>query len=513
MYTNVDLLFSLLWLGVWLTLICVSIKAIIRAFKDTPLALILGGMLTLQLMSGTIPTAVGPINSYFNVLLSNGIFSVIEFQSLSDLTLSVAHWKNGLLYLIVFASLTWFSQGLVRFFRRVIPDDSELSKKKSGDNTPNNYSSPLIQNTVTILIIIFAFYLSLASLITLPVITSGIANNQAVSENFQNIDPGQLKSELVEKLDQDIEQLRSMNYDTTEWVQIYTKSDGNEDTVIVKEARPFYLSRLDSYESIYISEDGSSNIIDPIQDLLFAEYKYLEVAIWEIDTTWLSLDKAKAIASLRQAEERNLKYSSKLAYKAELYDWFARQNNLYWSEIKERIVLLNEFYNDVKDQSEHKHYSGFANEYLQKKEQLEREFTNIDFPALPMQGDHLGSFVRFFINWLLQIESYSLVVVVGLIGFGLLGSISAGFVKEHRSRPKSHGVLVPELTKALIAGFSAALVVYLGVRGSVSLLSGNISSTGNNGYLLYFLALMAAIYSDTAWEWARKRFESSLSEN
>jgi len=129
-------------------------------------------------------------------------------------------------------------------------------------------------------------------------------------------------------------------------------------------------------------------------------------------------------------------------------------------------------------------------------------------PVRPAQGDNLGPLNK-IMGWLLRIESYTLVVIVGLVGFGFLGAAGASFIKEHNRRRTKGGPLVENLADVLIKGFTAALVVFLGMQGGLALLANNDQATPNNN-LIFFLALVAAVFSDTAWDWARQRFERTI---
>ena len=79
-------------------------------------------------------------------------------------------------------------------------------------------------------------------------------------------------------------------------------------------------------------------------------------------------------------------------------------------------------------------------------------------------GTDLGVFT-FFAGWLLGLESYSLVIIIGLIGFGLLGAAGSTYIRE-RNNKEENKPLIDDLTGVLIKGFTAAIVVLLGVQGS-----------------------------------------------
>jgi hypothetical protein len=163
--------------------------------------------------------------------------------------------------------------------------------------------------------------------------------------------------------------------------------------------------------------------------------------------------------------------------------------------------------------------------YLTKLEKLEQKLSMFEYnnkvlkegavkvsilPPLPKPGDNLGVF-RSFMGWLLQIQSHSLVLIIGLVGFGLLGAAGATFIKETGRREKDGGPFVEDLPGVLIKGLSAALVVFLVFQGSLALLTG-ASNTPPDESLFFFLALSAAVFSDNTWDWARNKFEKTLDD-
>src|SRR5262249_9987033 len=92
-----------------------------------------------------------------------------------------------------------------------------------------------------------------------------------------------------------------------------------------------------------------------------------------------------------------------------------------------------------------------------------------DAPDPPKLGQSLG-IMRYGFAWLLDTDSLPLTVIVGMIGFGLLGSVISTFVRE-RSARRGDAPPVTDLLSAVIRGFSAAIVVYLSVEGGLGILS------------------------------------------
>ena len=112
----------------------------------------------------------------------------------------------------------------------------------------------------------------------------------------------------------------------------------------------------------------------------------------------------------------------------------------------------------------------------------------------------------------MESESYSLVVIIGLIGFGLLGAAGSTFIREQRTKANPQ-LLIEDLPGVMIKGFTAAIVVFLGVQGGLAVLTNSDSEL--NAYALFFVSFVAAVFSDDAWAWAKGKFgkEFKVEEN
>jgi hypothetical protein len=127
-------------------------------------------------------------------------------------------------------------------------------------------------------------------------------------------------------------------------------------------------------------------------------------------------------------------------------------------------------------------------------------------PERPAMGSNLGPF-SIVASWLLRTESLSLALIVGLFGFGLLGAACSTFVREHAQR-QSGDPLVADLPSVLIRGLSAAIVVFLAVEGGLAVFSTGQSEP--NPYVLLLTCLIAAVFSETVWKWARLKLQDSF---
>jgi hypothetical protein len=150
---------------------------------------------------------------------------------------------------------------------------------------------------------------------------------------------------------------------------------------------------------------------------------------------------------------------------------------------------------------------------------------------LPDRGEGLGPF-QYVSGWLLKTDSMPLTLIVGMMGFGLLGAAASTFVREQSKReelelqrlkalaeqglpltpvPPATKVprrpvqpLVLNLPSVVIRGGSAAIVVFLGIMGGLSVLT---QEAEPNPYALLFTCLVGAVFSEKVWRWAEERFQ------
>jgi hypothetical protein len=134
-----------------------------------------------------------------------------------------------------------------------------------------------------------------------------------------------------------------------------------------------------------------------------------------------------------------------------------------------------------------------------------------DSESLPERkplGFDFGPFRR-IANWLLQTESLPLALIVGMIGFGLLGSAASTLVRERARAPRTReDPIVSDLAAVIIRGVSAAILVFLAVEGGSAIFG--TTSGEPNPYVIFLTCLVAAVFSETVWENARNRLSEAL---
>ena len=117
----------------------------------------------------------------------------------------------------------------------------------------------------------------------------------------------------------------------------------------------------------------------------------------------------------------------------------------------------------------------------------------------PSRSDY-GSFlgvVGTSASWLLSTESMEVALLTGLIGFGLLGSLVAQFVKTGGTEEFD----MAQIATVVFTGFCAAIVVYVTAYGGLAITS--MSGNDPNPYVVFAACLVGAVYSETIWARAK----------
>jgi hypothetical protein len=132
-----------------------------------------------------------------------------------------------------------------------------------------------------------------------------------------------------------------------------------------------------------------------------------------------------------------------------------------------------------------------------------------DIPNRADFGGYLGVF-GLAASWLLKTESLPLVLITGLLGFGLLGAACSSVIRNVPTRAAGEP-LVPDLAGIIIRGTSAAVLIFLAVFGGLAVFTGGTANP--NPYVVLFTCLVAAVFSEDAWAWGAKQFRSRLNRS
>lgn len=132
-----------------------------------------------------------------------------------------------------------------------------------------------------------------------------------------------------------------------------------------------------------------------------------------------------------------------------------------------------------------------------------------DVPARPEFGSSMGLFALLF-RWIIATESLTLALITGVMGFGLLGAGISTFVREG-VRGEAGQPWVRNLPAVIARGASASLLVFLAVYGGLLIFSAQ--ETVPDPHVVLFACLVAAVFSEDVWKWARRRMGNAINSS
>lgn len=125
-------------------------------------------------------------------------------------------------------------------------------------------------------------------------------------------------------------------------------------------------------------------------------------------------------------------------------------------------------------------------------------------PSGPRPGAGLGVF-GVISSWLLSTRSLAIVQLVGMLGFGMLGAVLATIRAKPASTTQHEASGAPA---ALLSAFSATMVVFLAVNGGLAVVVDGDAQP--NSYVLLLTCFVAAVYSQSVWDWAKRWLDERL---
>ncbi|OJW84959.1 MAG: hypothetical protein BGO69_10470 [Bacteroidetes bacterium 46-16] len=108
-------------------------------------------------------------------------------------------------------------------------------------------------------------------------------------------------------------------------------------------------------------------------------------------------------------------------------------------------------------------------------------------------------------SWLIKPNSYDLILIVGMVGFGLFGAVISIFINKMQFDPNLS--TFENTVNILIRGFAAAIVIFLATKGGIAIL--NTGSNKPNPYVLFTTCLVGAVFSQPVWDWAKDFIENA----
>lgn len=141
------------------------------------------------------------------------------------------------------------------------------------------------------------------------------------------------------------------------------------------------------------------------------------------------------------------------------------------------------------------------------EDEFRQPLRKIGPPPTPRDVTGIGIF-GFFAQWLIETRSYSVALLCGMIGFGLIGSAVARALLPVKAETEAEKVASRGTADVVLVGVSASLIIFLAALGGLAIFAGGESQP--NAYMLFLASLVGAAYGDRVWATARKRFLESL---
>lgn len=379
---------------------------------------------------------------------SNEIFKLIGSVFDSQL------WYDSMTFVSLFLIISFLVAGIKELLTKHSSDEN------SGIQTMNNIR---VKNLIVASVLILALYFSISSIIAVPIVS------------YQSSEDIKLSIELEEELSS------------------YSINDSllNHD----------YIEFIHKKENLFEKNSNNIELVSFIRNYFLTSLKEIKTVFREIEQL-----ENRAVQRMKITDNSNINPRLRLKDKSELSSWYLENRSKLLEHLNNQQNLINIFSNELFKRSNPSDF--FLNQQILTSASEKSKYSITKIPPRPTLGSDLGVFTL-FTGWLLSVESYPLVIIIGLIGFGLLGAGGSTFIREQSRDEKK--ALIDDLAGVLIKGFTAAIVIFLGVQGSLAILTTN---TGNlNAYALFFVSFVAAVFSDEAWKWAKKRFGIDFNSN
>lgn len=134
--------------------------------------------------------------------------------------------------------------------------------------------------------------------------------------------------------------------------------------------------------------------------------------------------------------------------------------------------------------------------------------SNVIFSEVPQPGefgDDWGPIFSPFIRWIARSKNIDVLLLIGMIGFGLFGSAITVFINN------TYNSLSQNIMLVIIRGFSAAIIVFLAMRGGIAVI--NNGDSNPNPLILFLFCFIGSVFSDPIWSWAKQRILNLFPSN
>lgn len=393
---------------------------------------------------------------------------------------------------------------------------------KSKDRIKRNFGSIGIWlkkykvNILFVIIFILSAFLCFSSIIAIPIIQDGKNLDGVTAEDFEK----ELEKLYVNnsKLDSAIIILNLDTRKAEKNVQQYIKNY-NPDSIILNEnasVNSIYLSRYSTTKQQLINMIQSYKLSNSEWQKLVNEYdNKLKDEKDFLNSNYKNFSKMPAAGN-----ERDLFYSECLNYFSFTIENYKRIMNtnhsllLKYEESYDAFIynLFQNFDRNINKVATFEIANGlddFRNSYGIESIYIDTEPINfIKFDSQnytkPIMGSDkpISGIFGWISNWLIKTRSNEMALIVGMIGFGLLGAGISTLLKNKKA-PDEMLIFKDNITATLLGGFSAALIIFLTVKGGIMIFT--TADVEPNQYSLFFLCMVGAVFSEQVWKKAQKQ--------
>ena len=99
-------------------------------------------------------------------------------------------------------------------------------------------------------------------------------------------------------------------------------------------------------------------------------------------------------------------------------------------------------------------------------------------------------------NWVLNTKSNEMAILVGMLGFGVLGAGISSIIRRRSEKAKS--IFQDNVSSTVVGGISAAFIIFLSAKGGSSVFKFEIEEI--NAYMLFFICLVGSVFSEAIWD-------------
>lgn len=262
-----------------------------------------------------------------------------------------------------------------------------------------------------------------------------------------------------------------------------------------------------------------SNEVDPFAGAK-AYVKDVELRISNLESKWTSLkDRAiqrrkkaleSAISAYKSYRDKNLSDRERQKFRDDLVNWYSNQ-------VQNIDKQMSYFLSGVHwEKAELRRWAVEAGQSLKRGNLARAPYIEGDYdisealvdysePPSPRNPSNIGLF-GISAQWLIDTRSYTIALLFGMIGFGLVGSAvsrSLSPLQKDSTIVSSRGTF-----DVMLVGVSASIIIFLASQGGLAIFASG--ETQPNGYILFLAALLGAAYGDRVWEAARERFFEQL---